>query len=381
MIELQKLAECTENGLNGKRVYCHVDFNVSITKKGTIVDDFRIDTALKTILFLTERGARVVLNSHLKRDKREASLRVVSDFLQEQLPHIFIEDLFSESGQTQFSSLQPGEVALLENVRLNEGEKENDPEYSRQLAELFDLYVNEAFSDAHRAHASVVGVPSYIPGYAGFQFVREVERLSEAFEPSRPFVFILGGAKFETKLPLIEKFLDRADTVFVGGALANDFFVAQGKPVGRSLVSDKHFDLSPYLNHSSLMLPVDVIAEDSTRKRRIRTLDEVGADETIWDAGPHTLKRLGEKIAEASCVLWNGPLGNYEAGYTEGTHEVARAIAASRTESIVGGGDTRAALTELNLFRNFSFVSTGGGAMLDFLANETLPGIEVLKVS
>ncbi len=380
MIKLPLLEDVQKESLKGKRVYCRVDLNLSLDKNGQVADDFRLETALPTINFLKEAGAKVILGSHFKKDKTENTLAPISEFVSGKLKHKFLQTPYpSKEAGAEIDSLKDGEVILLENIRLNEGEKENDFDYARRLSEMFDFFVNESFSDAHRDHASVSGVPKFLNGYAGFQFTREVKRLSEAFDPPKPFLFILGGAKFETKLPLIEKFLEKADTVFVGGALSNDILNELGEEIGDSLVSKEKLDLSTLARHESLFIPNDFWVETKNGQKVQKNIGEIENGDTIWDSGPETLKKINGKIKEAKFILWNGPLGNYEIGYKDSTNELAKMIADSPAESIVGGGDTRAAISNLGLFDQFSFVSTGGGAMLDFLANGTLPGIEALR--
>ena len=271
----------------------------------------------------------------------------------------------------------PGDVLLLENLRLSEEEEVNDGMFARSLAGLADIYVNEAFSVSHRRHASIVGVPEHLPSYAGFRLAEEVKHLEEALTPPAPFVFVLGGAKFETKVPLIRKFAARADTVFVGGALANDLFEAKGLETGTSLVSHADFDLSDVLERENVILPEDVITDDGATKAP----SAVEKDEAIMDAGPASVETLAAAVKSASFVVWNGPLGDYEHGYTDGTLGLAKAIGQSEARSVVGGGDTLAAIEELNILDQFSFVSTGGGAMLSYLAHEDLPGLKALRES
>jgi phosphoglycerate kinase len=267
---------------------------------------------------------------------------------------------------------------LLENLRFDEGEKKNDPKFAKALASLGDIYVNDAFSVSHRSHASVVGIPALLPSYAGFQLEREVTNLSKAFSPSHPFLFILGGAKFDTKLPLLSKFIKIADWVFVGGALATDIFKAKGYEVGKSFVSEGDFGLDEYKDNQNLLLPIDLVNQD----KKIVKPENFGKEDSSMDCGPETITMLKEKINSAKMILWNGPLGVYEKGFRDGTLGLAKAIADNHGRgliSLVGGGDTVAAIAENNDDDKFTFVSTAGGAMLDFLANGTLPGIDVLQ--
>jgi len=267
---------------------------------------------------------------------------------------------------------------MLENLRFDPREEEGSMEYAQELATFGELYVNDAFSNSHRTHASVVGVPKLIPGYAGLQIQSEVENLSKAFNPAHPFLFVLGGAKFETKMPLIEKFSSLADAIFIGGAIANDFYKAKGYEVGESVLSDGDFDVKPLLTNPKIFLPTDVVNQDHMTK----AANAAVPTDKILDVGPASVEALKGKIAAAKFILWNGTLGYCEAGFPEATNTLAQLIADATKKgatSIVGGGDTVAALGEIGLEHSFSFVSTAGGAMLDFLAKGTVPGLEALK--
>lgn len=346
--------------LKGKRVLVRVDWNVPLAD-GTVRDDFRIKKSLKTLEFLKNAGAKVIVISHL--EPEEASLKPIAEYTNDFFP-------------LAWNNLE-SDATILENLRNDPREKANDEAFAKELASKADIYVNEAFSASHRKHASIVGVPKFLPSFAGIQFMEEYERLSNAFNPPHPFVFILGGAKFDTKLPLLEKFIELADTVFVGGALAHNFFREEGMEIGHSVVSEGNFDLLKKLATGKIMLPKDVTVTGTDRS--IELASGVSAEEKIMDAGPETVLALREKVIAAKFVLWNGPVGLYEEGYREGTQDVARLLAEADAETIVGGADTLAAIKELKLEDQFSFISTAGGAMLDFLANETLPGIEVLN--
>jgi len=362
--------------LSGKKVLLRADFNVPISG-GRVVDSFRIDKTIPTISFLREKDAQLIIVSHYE-GKEGNTLKPVAEFLEKIFPVSFITNPFSDEGK---SALQKAfgekKVVLIENLRVWPGEKDNDDSFAKSLASLADIYVNDAFSVSHRKHASVVGVPKHIPAYVGLLLEDEVKNLSKAFDPARPFLFVLGGAKFDTKMPLIEKFFKKADMVFVGGALANNFFKEKGFPLGKSLVSEGDFKLGQF-STDRLFIPPDVVVQSERGTQIIKPTD-VAEDETIVDSGPETSRLLQKLIWKAEFILWNGPLGNYELGFTGGTEDLAKAIAQSKRDSVVGGGDTLAAIAKLNLFNKLSFVSTGGGAMLDFLANETLPGIEVLN--
>ncbi len=336
----------TETGnLKGKRVLVRVDWSVP-TQDGKAINDFQIRKSFPTIEYLRKAGAKITLISHAERD--EDSLLDIFNHAKNFLPLTFIK---------------PSNLVLLENLRRNKGEKENSEKFAKELAKHGDIFVNEAFPVSHRVHASVVSVPKLLPSFAGLQFALEVTTLSKAFYPKRPFLFILGGAKFDTKLPLLKKFINIADEIFVGGALANNFFKEQGQDVGISLVKEGDFGLSELLKSGKIILPEDTI--------------KVGGK--ILDIGFKTLETLKARIIASKQVLWNGPLGQYELGYKVATLELAKLIAEFGHESIVGGGDTISALEELNIVDKFTFVSTGGGAMLDFLASGTLPGIDALK--
>ncbi len=337
--------------LQGVRVLVRLDLNVPIAN-GIITDDFRIRKALPTIEFLRRGGAQIILISHIE-TKENPTLEPVADYLNK----IGIICRFEKDYKKVLNSKEP--IILLENLRKYEGEKNNDKKFAKELASLADIYVNEAFSVSHRKHASVSAITEFIPSYVGFQFEEEIKNLSSAFNPEHPFLFILGGAKFDTKLPLVEKFISIADKVFIGGALANDFFKEQGKDIGTSLISEVKVDLKNILGNEKLLLPVDSVLKDTA----------------IMDAGDKTIEMLAGEIAKAKYILWNGPLGAYETGFKDATIKLAKLLAeatANGAKTIVGGGDTLAAISELKLEDSFTFVSTGGGAMLDYLAKGEL---------
>ncbi len=331
--------------IRGKRVLTRVDWSAPI-RDGEILDDYQIRQSFSTIEYLQKAGAKVILLSHAEKDKD--SLLPVFNYVKNLLPVTFIK---------------PSNLVLLENVRRNKGEKENSIAYAKKLSKLGDIFVNEAFSVSHRRHASVVSIPKFLPSCIGLQFAREIKELSRVFYPKQPFLFILGGAKFETKLPLLKKFIDIADEIFIGGALANNFLKIKGVDVGDSLIDSSEFGLSDLLETNKLILPEDTVMINNK----------------IMDIGPVTMENLKSKISAAKLILWNGPLGFYELGYKTATLQLAKMIAELGHESIVGGGDTLAVIRELNIIDKYSFVSTGGGAMLDFLATGTLPGIEALS--
>ncbi|MCX6752670.1 MAG: phosphoglycerate kinase [Candidatus Nomurabacteria bacterium] len=345
--------------IKGKTALLRVDFNVPI-KNGEVEDDFRIRAALPTIKFLIKKGAKVVLITHLGKDGTESLYPVIKRFF-------------------EISKIALEKVTFFDNVRKFLGEMENDQAFAKKLSAMGDIYVNDAFSVSHREHASVVSLPKYLPSYAGFQLEEEVKNLSHAFKnPKHPFLFILGGAKFSTKMPLIKKYLELADQVFIGGALANDFLKAKGYEVGQSLVDDTNYGISRILENEKLILPVDVIVK-SQDKLINKKANEVGKDEIILDIGKETVENLAPLIKKAKLILWNGPLGKCEDGGEKSTEEILKLVSVSKAESIIGGGDTVALVSDMKMEKEFSFVSTGGGATLEFLANGTLLGIKALE--
>ncbi len=344
--------------LDGVRVLVRLDLNVPV-QKGAVVEDFRIRKSLPLIKYLSEKGAKLILISHIE-TKDNPTLEPIAEHLKKLGVDCVFEKNYKKVLENQ------SKIILLENLREYEGEKANDKGFAKELASLADIYINEAFAVSHREHASVCAITEFIPSYAGIQFEEEIKHLSTAFKPDHPFLFILGGAKFETKLPLIEKFIPIADKVFVGGALANNFFKEQGIDIGSSLVSPENYNLGRFLNTNKILLPVDSILKDTA----------------VMDAGMKTIELIDGEIKKSKYILWNGPLGAYETGYKSSTLQLAQLLAdATKTgiKTIVGGGDTLATIAELKLEDSFTFVSTGGGAMLDYLAKETLPGIEALE--
>lgn len=362
--------------LKGKRVLLRLDLNVPI-KNGRVIDDFRIIKSLPTVKFLKKQGARVIIISHIGRDKK-GTLEPVARHLSTYVKVGFIPEQMEEKLQSIIDNMKNGTVIVLENVRRDPGEIKNDKVYARKLSMLADVYVNDAFSASHRKHASIVGIPKFLPYYIGFLFEEELKHLSATFRPLRPFVFILGGAKLETKIPLIKKYLNIADTVFVGGALANVLLKAGGREIGKSFTGNFSGRVSTLLHHKKLLMPSDVLV-GRNGKSVVKGVGEIAPSDMIVDVGPTTVKALEERIGKARSVLFNGPLGNYETGYDEATTRVLRTIAKSKARSVLGGGDTAYMAMRLRLEKKFTFISTGGGAMIEFLAKGTLPGIEVLK--
>ncbi|MEK7118045.1 MAG: phosphoglycerate kinase [Patescibacteria group bacterium] len=375
MLQLPLIAEHAD--LAGKRVLLRADFNVPL-EAGRVRDAYKIERSIPTIDFLRKAGARVIVMSHLGNGKTSDTLSPVAKYLYKKFPLTFLDRLMSPENARIVNAMQNGDVVLLENLRHNDGEEKNNQEFTQHLASFGDVYVNDAFAVSHRVHASIIGIPTLLPSYAGLLLAEEVKQLSVAFSPKHPFLFILGGAKLSTKMPLLKKFLNTADHVFVGGIAANDFLKASGYEVGRSVVDLSELDgIKDYGTHERLILPSDVVIKNEAGSA-VCGADGVARGDAIVDVGPGTIHNLEETVVKAALVVWNGPLGYYEAGFTDGTRELLSLVANAQAISIIGGGDTVAVAAEMGFLDRFSFVSTGGGAMLDFLSNETLPGIDAL---
>ncbi len=352
-------------------------------ENGAVANAFRLKSALPTIEYLRGKHARVILISHISGTGTE-TLMPMYEAMKAWIPGLkFCPVAVGAEARAAVRDLLPGEVLMLENLRRNKGEEKNDAEFAKELASLGDVFIQDSFDVCHREHASVVGVPNLLPSYAGLTVAGEVAELTKALKPKHPAVAIIGGAKFSTKEPVLKKLLKTYDHVFVGGALANDFLLAKGYSVGTSLVSKEgQDDIKKLLKDKRLVVPVDVIAAPlkSTREAgRVAMANDVKEGEAVLDAGPHTAAALVDLINKSKTVLWNGPLGLFENGFMDATRTIAKAVAGAHTHSILGGGDTISALDSMNLTNEFSFVSTGGGAMLDFLAYGTLPGLKALK--
>jgi phosphoglycerate kinase len=366
--------------VRGKRVLVRSELNTPI-ENGKVTDTYRVEKAVPTIEWLSQKGARVIVLAHLGRNP-EDSLRPVHEVLQTFIPSaLFVADVIGEEAKKAVESLPEGGVVLLENVRSHPGEKENSIEFSRALASLADFYVDDAFGNAHREDASMVGVPVHIPAFAGLLMEKELNELEKGLNPDSPSLFILGGAKFETKEPLLEAILPRYDTIFIGGALANDFLKAEGLEVGASLISEGTGKIQDLLTSGKLLLPVDVVVTVEGGGVVTKRVENIEPHDKIVDIGPESITELGVRIAKASCILWNGPLGLYEGGYTQSTEHTAQLIAEAQGHSIVGGGDTVACIRDCNLEEKMGFLSTGGGAMLDYLVDGKLPAVDVLLSS
>jgi phosphoglycerate kinase len=381
--------------VQGKRVLVRVDFNVPI-ESGKVLDDWRLRATLPTIRYLTERGAKVILLSHLGRPKgkrdEQFSLRPVAQRLSELLgqPVQFADDCVGEVAEQTVARLQAGEVLLLENLRFHAGEEANDDSFAQQLARLGDVFVNDAFGAAHRAHASVHAITKFLPSYAGLLMEQEVTHLSRLLEaPEKPFVAVLGGAKVSDKIGVIRNLLTKVDALLIGGAMAFTFLKAQGYETGKSLVEADKLDLANALLGEArekgveLVLPVDVAVAESDAEdaaTQVVPVTAIPADKAGYDIGPETANLFAERIRTAKTVFWNGPMGRFErTPFKAGTKAIAEALAQCSGTTVVGGGETAAAAFEFGIADKVTHVSTGGGAALELLEGRELPGIAVLK--
>ena len=379
----------------GKKVLVRVDFNVPLNDKGEITDDTRITASLPTIQYLLEQKAAVILMAHLGRPKGqvkpELSLAPVAKHLGKLLGKkiLFAPDCVGEAAQAAASKLKPGHILLLENLRFHKEEEKNDMEFAEKLASLADLYVNDGFGVSHRAHASVEGVTHFLPAAAGFLLEKEIQYVGQAVtNPLHPFVAIIGGAKVSDKIGVISNLLDKVDTLLIGGGMANTFLAAQGYKMGKSLVEEDKLDLAKELlakakkNKVNMLLPTDLVmaaafapdAEHVTEK--VKNLNQAYM---ALDIGAETSKAYAEALADAKMIVWNGPMGVFEMdAFCKSTEAVAKAVAKSRATSIVGGGDSVAAIEKLGLAKRITHISTGGGASLEYLEGKVLPGVAAL---
>lgn len=379
----------------GKKVLVRVDFNVPLNDKGEITDDTRITASLPTIQYLLEQKAAVILMAHLGRPKGqvkpELSLAPVANHLGKLLGKkiLFAPDCVGEAAQAAASKLKPGHILLLENLRFHKEEEKNDMEFAEKLASLADLYVNDGFGVSHRAHASVEGVTHFLPAAAGFLLEKEIQYVGQAVtNPLHPFVAIIGGAKVSDKIGVISNLLDKVDTLLIGGGMANTFLAAQGYKMGKSLVEEDKLDLAKELlakakkNKVNMLLPTDLVmaaafapdAEHVTEK--VKNLNQAYM---ALDIGAETSKAYAEALTDAKMIVWNGPMGVFEMdAFCKGTEAVAKAVAKSRATSIVGGGDSVAAIEKLGLAKRITHISTGGGASLEYLEGKVLPGVAAL---
>jgi phosphoglycerate kinase len=379
----------------GKRVLVRVDFNVPM-EAGRIVDDSRIRAAVPTIKDLVERGARVILLTHLGRPDGQVDEAYRTTPLAERLSELMgrpvrhLDDSIGPAVESAVKAMRDGDIVMLENVRFHPGETKNDPGFARQLAALGDLYVNDAFGAAHRAHASTAGIAEYLPAVAGLLMEREITTLGRIMvDPPHPLVAIIGGSKISTKIGVVRSLLQRVDRLCIGGAMAGTFLKAKGLEMGRSLIEEDQLDVARSLLASAgqgsgtLVLPLDaVIAAEARSNVKVETvaIDAVPADMKVLDVGPMTVERFLQTCDGAHAIVWNGPLGVYEVPpFDRGTDALAEGLAGSDAETIIGGGDLVAALQKRHLADRMSFVSTGGGATLEFLEGKILPGIAVLR--
>jgi phosphoglycerate kinase len=378
--------------LRGKRVLVRVDFNVPLDH-GEVADDTRLRAAMPTIQYLLEQGAAVILMSHLGRPKGKVQDELRLDPVARRLSKLLgrdvhkLDDCVGPEVAQAAKSLQPGHILLLENLRFHPQEEENDPGFARELASLAEVYVDDAFGTAHRAHASTVGVAAYLPAVAGLLMERELEVLGGLLaHPARPFVAILGGAKVSSKIGVVRSLLTKVDLLLVGGGMANTFLKAQGHAVGESLAEDDRLAMAREILHQAgekLVLPVDVVVADAfANDARVQTVgvDQVPAGWRILDIGPRTVGLFQEKLASAATVVWNGPMGVFEfPKFAAGTIALANSLARTKATTVVGGGDSIAALRQAGLADKMTHVSTGGGASLELLEGKTLPGVAALQ--
>lgn len=378
--------------LQGKNVLVRVDYNVPINTEGIVQNDKRIRSTLPTLRYLADHGAKIVLITHLGRPKGQVVehlrtsdiARVLSDLLKKNVKKI--DDCIGDEVQQELSVMNNGDVLLLENVRFYPEEKLNDPAFSKKLSEYFDLFVNDGFGVSHRNQSSVTGVAKYLPSVAGLLVEKEMQALTDVRDvPKKPLVVVMGGVKLETRMPMIEQFAEKADYIIFGGAMIFTFLKAQGKEVGKSLVDDAYVAVARDLLSTykeKLILPVDVVVAERlalNQDTSVVSVDAIPENMRGLDIGPETVQYFANICADAQTIIWNGPLGVFEVEpFNKGTEGFAREIIQSGACTVIGGGDTAAALETSGLADQMSFVSTGGGASLSLLEGELLPGIEVL---
>ena len=383
--------------VNGKKVLVRCDFNVPIdSETGKITDNRRIRAALPTIQYLLDHNAKVILCSHLGRPKGEFNLKYSLKPVAEELSKLLnkdvklAKDVIGESAKELTSNMKEGDIVLLENVRFHKEEEQNDPEYSKALASMAEIYVNDAFGTAHRAHSSTTGVADYLPAVSGFLIEKELEFLGGALEnPKHPFVAILGGAKVSDKIGVIENLLDKVDTLIIGGGMAYTFYKAQGHHIGTSICEEDKLDLAKSILEKAkekgvkLLLPVDNhVSSEYSNNGEEKTVDSTEIPDGFMglDIGPKTIEKFEEAVKDAKTVVWNGPLGVCEFDkFATGTKAVATMLSKLDAITIIGGGDSAAAIEKLGLADKMTHISTGGGASLEFLEGKTLPGIACLQ--
>lgn len=381
--------------INGKRVFCRVDFNVPM-ENGKITDDTRIRAALPTIQYLLENGARVILASHMGRPKGEVQeemrLTAVGEHLSGLLhkPVQKLDESIGESVELAISKMENEDIILLENVRFHKGEEKNDPELAEKFAKLADLYVNDAFGAAHRAHASTEGIAKHIPAVSGLLMEKELDVLGKAlFEPERPFTAIIGGAKVKDKIGVIDHLLDKVDNLLIGGGLSYTFSKAQGHDIGKSLVEEDKIDLAKSFIEKAkekgvnLFLPIDAVVASEFSKdaeTKVVDIDAIPSDWMGLDIGPKTTAQYADVIKNSKLIIWNGPMGVFEMKpFEAGTKGVAEAMASTNAYTVIGGGDSAAAVEKFEVADKMDHISTGGGASLEFMEGKDLPGVVALN--
>lgn len=384
VFSVPKLKTIKDINVKNKRVLMRVDFNVPLEGKEKIA---KIKAAMPTLKYLIKQESKIILISHLGRPKgkivKELRLNSVANELEKLLRKEVrkLDSIIGKEVEQVVEKMKPGEIVMLENIRFYPEEEKNSPKFAKELSKLGDIFINEAFAVSHRKHASIIGITKYLPSVAGPLFEQEIKELNKVLRnPKRPLVVIIGGVKVATKIKVIEKFLKRADKLIIGGALPNTIFAARDINVGQSFVEKDMFKVVEELDLESpkIQLPTDFVCQNS--EIVIRGINAVKENESILDMGPRTVKLFLESIKDTKTIVWNGPLGLIEKKPFDKASEIlAKAIAQSRAYSIVGGGDTAAFIRKLGLEKKFNYVSTGGGAMLEYLANETLPGIEALN--
>ncbi|MGI2329366.1 phosphoglycerate kinase [Planococcus sp. YIM B11945] len=381
--------------LKGKRVFCRVDFNVPMSG-GKVTDDTRIRAALPTIEYLIDNGAKVILASHLGRPKGavneemrlSAAAAKLSELLHKEVKSL--DESIGEKVEQEIASMNEGDVVLLENVRFHPGEEKNDEELAKAFAALADVFVNDAFGAAHRAHASTAGIAKYLPAVSGLLLEKELDVLGKALsEPDRPFTAIIGGAKVKDKIGVIDNLLDNVDNLLIGGGLSYTFLKAQGMEIGQSLLEEDKIDLAKSFIQKAeekgvkLYLPVDVVIAEkfsNDTETKVVNVDEIPADWMGLDIGPKTVELYAGVIADSKLIIWNGPMGVFEmSSYENGTKSVADAMATTEAYTVIGGGDSAAAVEQFHVADKMDHISTGGGASLEFMEGKELPGVSALS--
>ncbi|MEK7122207.1 MAG: phosphoglycerate kinase [Patescibacteria group bacterium] len=366
--------------LAGKKALVRVDFNLPL-EKNRVRNDFRVKKTLPLIRALQKKKAKVILISHLENNGKIISLRPLARYLRKNyLKNLkFVPDLFGRQAKKAISEMKNGDSIILENLRMKAGEKNNDKKFSRQLASLADIYINEAFSVSHRKHASIVGLPEFLPSFAGPLFLSEISNLKKVFNPTRPFLLILGGKKISTKFGLLKNFINKADKIVVAGAIANFYLKEKGYEIGKSYrEKPPAADFSKIKKAKNIIFPEDAVVLRNQKRKTVQ-IKEVRKQDVIYDVGPRTISKIKKEISRAKFILWNGPLGYVEGGYGKGTKETVQALILSKAKIVAGGGDTVAFLEKHKSAGKRFFISTAGGALLAFLSRGVLPGIEALE--